>query len=193
MPTRKVFPTSALGDIYYNIPEYSLAQAYYDSTIQNIDKDYEDYRMPVETKSRSLTNLVTHLRVYTLEDSLADAGQSAGRSEAGTESIRSFENVRKKEEEERLQKQEEMQNNQFGMDYEQEHEHSSNQGGKWYFYNLNAKGFGQPEFRMRWGNRKLEDNWRRNNKQTLEFVEQSQESAGNRQHCEPEKRNPFQQ
>jgi hypothetical protein len=41
------------------------------------------------------------------------------------------------------------------------------QGGKWYFYNLNAKSFGQPEFRMKWGDRKLEDNWRRSNKQTV--------------------------
>jgi hypothetical protein len=41
------------------------------------------------------------------------------------------------------------------------------QGGQWYFYNMNAKGFGQPEFRMKWGERKLEDNWRRKNKQAL--------------------------
>jgi TolA-binding protein len=41
------------------------------------------------------------------------------------------------------------------------------QGGRWYFYNLNAKSFGQPEFRMKWGERKLEDNWRRRNRQTV--------------------------
>ena len=39
--------------------------------------------------------------------------------------------------------------------------------GQWYFYNLNAKSFGQPEFRMKWGDRKLEDNWRRKNKQSI--------------------------
>ena len=41
------------------------------------------------------------------------------------------------------------------------------QGGKWYFYNLNAKSFGQPEFKMKWGDRRLEDNWRRKNKMSI--------------------------
>ena len=46
---------------------------------------------------------------------------------------------------------------------------SAEQGGQWYFYNQAAKGFGQPEFRMKWGNRKLEDNWRRSNKSEILF------------------------
>jgi tetratricopeptide (TPR) repeat protein len=46
---------------------------------------------------------------------------------------------------------------------------TQDQGGKWYFYNQAAKGFGQPEFRMKWGSRKLEDNWRRSNKSETRF------------------------
>ncbi|KPK87267.1 MAG: hypothetical protein AMS27_02910 [Bacteroides sp. SM23_62_1] len=46
---------------------------------------------------------------------------------------------------------------------------ASEAGGKWYFYNEAAKSFGQPEFRMKWGNRKLEDNWRRKNKSEMSF------------------------
>ena len=42
-----------------------------------------------------------------------------------------------------------------------------NEGGKWYFYNPSAKSYGEPEFRRRWGKRKLEDNWRRRNKQVV--------------------------
>ena len=37
-------------------------------------------------------------------------------------------------------------------------------GGKWYFYNPATLSFGLSEFRKNWGKRKLEDNWRRSNK-----------------------------
>lgn len=37
-------------------------------------------------------------------------------------------------------------------------------GGGWYFYNPSAISLGYSEFLSRWGNRELEDNWRRKNK-----------------------------
>jgi len=40
-------------------------------------------------------------------------------------------------------------------------------GGNWYFYNNTAVGAGQNEFARIWGNRKLEDNWRRSNKEAV--------------------------
>jgi outer membrane protein assembly factor BamD (BamD/ComL family) len=42
-------------------------------------------------------------------------------------------------------------------------------GGKWYFYNPTAISFGQNEFRRKWGDRKLEDHWRRRNKAEVNF------------------------
>ena len=54
-------------------------------------------------------------------------------------------------------------------------------GGKWYFYNDAAKSFGQPEFKMKWGNRKLEDNWRRSNKSEISFETFASDSAANDQ------------
>ncbi len=40
-------------------------------------------------------------------------------------------------------------------------------GGGWYFYNPSAISLGYSEFMSRWGNRKLEDNWRRKNKNQI--------------------------
>lgn len=159
-PNQKGLTYLALADIYYNIPEYSLAQAYYDSTVQNIGNDYEDYENLV-TKSKSLTNLVKYLRVYTLEDSLQMLANMP-EAERLDKIDQIIENVRKKEEEDRLRKQEDKENNvSGGMAMNRPATGMNQKGGKWYFYNLTAKSFGQPEFRMRWGNRKLEDNWRR--------------------------------
>ena len=46
---------------------------------------------------------------------------------------------------------------------------NTNQSGKWYFYNTSLIAAGQTEFYRRWGNRKLEDNWRISNKQQISF------------------------
>ena len=43
----------------------------------------------------------------------------------------------------------------------------SNNGGKWYFYNVQSLGFGKGEFSRVWGNRPLEDNWRWSDKNII--------------------------
>ncbi|MDE7143044.1 MAG: hypothetical protein K2O33_09175, partial [Muribaculaceae bacterium] len=45
----------------------------------------------------------------------------------------------------------------------------SNGDDSWYFYNTMTKNAGKTEFQRRWGNRKLEDNWRRRNKSSFDF------------------------
>ena len=64
----------------------------------------------------------------------------------------------------------------LGQYYENEKRFRDNieQEGKWYFYNQSALTFGRTEFKRRWGDRKLEDNWRRANKTR---VNQSQAST----------------
>ena len=42
--------------------------------------------------------------------------------------------------------------------------------GKWYFYNPSTLSFGMSEFRKKWGKRKLEDNWRRKDKKSLNVL-----------------------
>jgi tetratricopeptide (TPR) repeat protein len=44
---------------------------------------------------------------------------------------------------------------------------SAGGSGAWYFYNPSAVSFGYSEFISKWGERKLEDNWRRRNKQQI--------------------------
>ena len=164
----------ALGDIYYEIPEYGLSQAYYDSSLQNIDQDYDDYEM-LTRKATSLTHLVEHSSVYELEDSLQYLAKLP-EEELYAKIDNIIEQVIKEEEEKRKREQEEMLDRQYGMAMGNNSRSGTNtQGGKWYFYNMNAKSVGQPEFRMKWGNRKLEDNWRRKNKQSFDVIEQTEE------------------
>ncbi len=174
-PNQKGLSYVSLGDIYYDIPEYVLSQAYYDSSLQNIDEDYDDYEQ-LTRKATSLTHLVEHSTVYELEDSLQLLAQLPEKDlYAAIDNI--IEEVVRKEEEQRKREQEEMLDRQYGMAMGTNNARQANntQGSTWYFYNMNAKSSGQPEFRMKWGNRKLEDNWRRKNKESLMEVDQPAE------------------
>ena len=44
---------------------------------------------------------------------------------------------------------------------------TSQQGGQWYMYSPTLVSRGQSDFKKKWGNRKLEDDWRRKNKAVL--------------------------
>jgi hypothetical protein len=60
----------------------------------------------------------------------------------------------------------------MGLYYENEQRYQgavSAEGG-WYFYNQAALTFGRTEFRRRWGDRRLEDNWQRSNKARVAFT-----------------------
>ncbi len=157
-----------LAKIFYEEPDYLLSAAYYDSAVSFLDEDYPGYR-GLATLSASLSGLVGHVQTYELEDSVQIlASLPEPERLAVIDGI--IEEVRRKEEEEREAQQQAMQDrafNQTMMSNNPREGGSGQQGGTWYFYNLNAKSFGQPEFRMKWGQRKLEDNWRRRNKQTI--------------------------
>jgi len=163
----------ALADIYYAVPKYELAQAYFDSTMQNIDNTVENYEQ-LSTKTNSLTRLVENLIVYELEDSVQILAKLP-EAELNARIDKIIEVVVAEEQEALKKKSEEALDQQYGL-LNQDPERAARSdgttdGGSWYFYNLNAKSFGQPDFRMRWGTRKLEDNWRRRNKQAVENFE----------------------
>jgi len=158
-----------LAKIFYEEPDYILSAAYYDSAVSFLDRDYPGYN-GLAALSASLTGLVYNISSYELEDSVQMlAALPEPQRFAIIDGI--IEEVRKAEEEARLAEQQAMQDLAFNQSMLYTNQpmggNSSQQGGKWYFYNLNAKSFGQPEFRMKWGERKLEDNWRRRNKQSL--------------------------
>jgi tetratricopeptide (TPR) repeat protein len=157
-----------LAEIYYNEPDYPLSAAYYDSAVSFLNTDYPGYRT-IQQRAGSLGNLVYYDNTYELQDSLQ---RLAAMPEEDLLKVIDgiIEQVRQEEEAKRLAEQQAMQDmayNQTVMMNNPQGSQSTQQGGTWYFYNLNAKSFGQPEFRMKWGDRKLEDNWRRSNKQTV--------------------------
>jgi len=170
---QKVTSSLKLGDIYFGVPDYELAQAYYDTAVQVMPEDYPDYEK-IKARTSYLTELVTNLIIIQTEDSLQMlVGMSEEERFAIIDKI-----IEEVIEEEKRQK--ELDEILAMTGGNQDLGSISNIGGptgsgSWYFYNPQALSFGFTEFRKKWGNRKLEDNWRLSNKQS--FFEQTEEET----------------
>ena len=152
----------ALAAYYYNKPNYMKSGIFYDSAVYFLDQKYPDY-LAIKNKSQSLNALVTQLTIIQREDSLQRVAKM-GEQERNALIASIIATVTKNEIEGKASSNNDRYN--LGQYYENERRFQGNidQEGKWYFYNQTALTFGRTEFRKRWGDRKLEDNWRRSNK-----------------------------
>jgi tetratricopeptide (TPR) repeat protein len=148
-----------LGDIYYEEENYHMSQAFYDSSLVFIEKNHKDYNFIYE-RSTVLTELVQHLNTIKTNDSILIIAA-----------------MPKKEMENFLYK--------LAVDLVEEEDKSNQQslagisspassgkGAKsaWYFYNENTRSSGFKKFQQRWGERPLEDNWRRADKRSGDLM-----------------------
>ncbi len=159
-----------LGDLSFSDRSYVPAKSYYDSSLTFLPQDYPAYR-EIQSRSASLTELVEHLTEFHLQDSLYKLSQLSRKEQERiiNETIR-----REREEEERKRAIEEAKQFQLPGTIAA---NSGGQGG-WYFYNQQTKAFGITDFRKVWGNRKLEDDWRRSNKTTSPEFDEGNLVAG---------------
>ena len=161
--TQKALSFLKRADIYFEKMNYKPAEANYDSAMTFLPKDYPDYAL-IEAKKKSLTSLVINLNVISLEDSLQ---QLAKMSE--TERGKAIDKIIAKIEEEEQIKEEKAQellnNPQLIPDQTPTPQTQDFGATAWYFYNPSTVTFGVGEFYKKWGNRKLEDNWRRSEKE----------------------------
>jgi len=149
-----------LGNINFDIPEYTIAEAYYDSAKSNLNPEYDLYSEIVDKKN-SLQDIVKYLKIIAFEDSVQTlAGMSDKERRKAIRGIIDdvIEEERKKKAADASPK----------YDPNASREITSN-GGSWYFYNPTTLNFGYAEFGKKWGERKLEDNWRRKNKRSVSF------------------------
>ncbi len=163
----------ALADYYYGKPDFIIAGKYYDSTVYYLDQKHPEYQS-LKTKSQDLNTVVSQLIIIHNEDSLQKVA-AMPESERNAFITNIINEITRAETEGRTSGYTDRYN--MGRYYENERRFQGNieQEGKWYFYNQSALTFGRTEFRRRYGDRKLEDNWRRANKA---IVPSGQLSAG---------------
>ena len=151
------------GDIYYEQRDYIKASPCYKEATQILSAESEQYAR-IQQRSETLDELVVEYSVVQLQDSLqalsklTEEEQRVVVDSIIARLIRAEEEAKKKEE----QAARDAANgvgprsvntaNMLG---------GGSQSRDWYFYNPQLLRSGQQAFRTQWGNRTLEDNWRR--------------------------------
>ena len=159
----------ALANYYFAKPDFIRSGMYYDSTVYFLDPSFPDYKEILE-KSQNLNALVSQLNIIQREDSLQKVARM-NESQRNTLISSLIAKATKEETDRKANEYTDRYN--LGQFYENERRFQGNieQEGKWYFYNQSAMAFGRTEFRRRWGDRKLEDNWNRSNKARVNIAQ----------------------
>ena len=146
----------SLADLHLEDREYELAQAYYDSTLANMDDDHPRYA-EVRNNARSLTELVEQLTIVLRNDSLRelcdlDEGERYARLEDIIDDLRA------------AQEEAEAEAERLAEEAIQASLNGPGSATAFWPYNPRLRTAGQSFFVDRWGDRPLEDDWRRSRK-----------------------------
>lgn len=169
-----------LGDYYLKEREYLKAQTCYDSCLF-----FMDARSGNDDKLRNLlvdlTELATHLQTIQIQDSLIRLAMLP-ETERNKVIDNRIQEMKDREEEAKEQiRREQAERNFFDRNHRISQGNavspSSGGSGDWYFYNPMTIALGKNDFQKKWGRRKLEDNWRRQNKAMVELADQPEEVA----------------
>ena len=163
-PNQKGLSYLKLGEINFDLTNYQLAGAYYDSAVVTISKDHPDYNS-ITARKKTLETLITHINTINKEDSLQ---RFAKLSENEQNKIidKIIANLELEEAKKLDEKENAKNKNQVPLNGANGGNLVAGAGARtsFYFYNQNTVAFGISDFTKKWGNRKLEDNWRRSNK-----------------------------
>lgn len=160
----------SLGKIYYDsLAQYKLAKLYYDSTLSVLPKDELDYK-EIEARQKILENFVEQYTIIQVNDSLLNLTKLAPDSlerflTAYIEKEEASEKQRREDEKKRKRNEARLAANNTGPFNQTSQDIGSNnfEGTVWYFYNTAAVSRGKSDFKRIWGDRALDNNWRRSN------------------------------
>jgi tetratricopeptide (TPR) repeat protein len=156
--TQKGLSYLSIADIKFkNEADYVTAKNYYDSVLTNLSPYYPGYRQ-IKLKSNNLQLLVDQLRVIAFEDTLQMLAKLD--EDARLVKIDALVNAE-------IQRGQTVVNNSAPANVgggsgaaTGPGTVTASTGSNFYFYNNTAVSKGFNDFKVRWGNRKLEDNWR---------------------------------
>ena len=173
------------GDIYYEQRAYVKAQPCYREAVTILTSDNEHYAR-IQQRSEVLDELIVSYNQAQLQDSLQRLGHMTEEEQRAIVD-RIIADLIKAEKEDSIRQAEEARalahgDGPLSVNTTNMLGGGGTQAGEWYFYNPQLIKQGQQEWRRRWGNRPLEDNWRRQNKQvsasfTDEMTDQTDASA----------------
>ena len=169
------------ASMFFEKSQYELAQAYYDTAVTSMDRDYEGYDS-IMNISQTLNELVMYAGVVRNQDSLmrVAAMDSVSRNALIDRIIaKVIEQEQIEKERREYEEQLALMGSAVGDDQQLKSEPTSNTtGGSWYFYNQTSVSKGITEFTRKWGMRKNEDNWRISDQRSLAAALNGEGSGG---------------
>lgn len=171
----KALAQLALGHILFDRRDYVKAQPCYSEAVPQLSDNFPDYKI-LKRRSDVLDELATYAGNVHLQDSLITLSKMTPEEQKEACQKLVDELIRQEKEAEEAAKREEHLANAAAQgsnikDKNAPTQYQMNTDKSWYFYNPTTVSAGKSEFQRRWGARKLEDDWRRRNKNTFSFDE----------------------
>jgi tetratricopeptide (TPR) repeat protein len=159
------------GDVFFEKQNYITAEINYDSALAVLPEDYPGY-LKIKDKKKTLSELVLNLNTIHVQDSLQALSKMSDkeREKAIDKMIAQLE----KEEQRKLEEQKVKERIKQENIAAQNTTTTAPPGASaklWYFYNPNTVSLGVADFTKKWGPRKLEDDWRRSQKESFNTTE----------------------
>lgn len=142
-----------------NKTDYVRAKKYYDSTVLTLSPNYPGF-LAIQKKASNLQLLTDRLQIISREDTL----QMLARMDEKTRAL-AIDSMVTREILQQQAAQSNITNSAKNVSNTSSNTVFNTPGGSsFYFYNSNAVSQGYNDFKKTWGDRKLEDNWRRSNR-----------------------------
>ncbi|MGB5646877.1 MAG: hypothetical protein WBM55_07120 [Muriicola sp.] len=165
-----------LAEYYFDKNAYKTAGAYYDSVLPNLPENTKKFRS-IKKKLDNLEDVITYESTVQYADSVIAVYNMP--LEERKDYFQAYIDQLKAKADELAAKEESRLN--AGLAIFGESKGGKENKGKFYFYNIASLGYGKTDFKNKWGNRTLEDNWRwstKNTSQGLDLVANSEGPQG---------------
>jgi len=176
-----------LANLFWDKQEYVEAYHHCDTAHGLVDRNSPHYN-EIKKMLKSSRKIANKYNVINYNDSIISLARLP-ESERVEFIDQYIESLKEKDLKNKISKEESPKSNFNSYEYNRQAQNSMSisSGGGWYFYNPSAISLGYSEFLSRWGNRKLEDNWRRKSKNETFLEEGLDEEIDNNAPTEKEK------
>ncbi len=160
--------------------EYKIAGAYYDSTLTNLPTNTKKYRT-IKKKLDNLEDVISYEDIAHYADSVITVYHMPKEKQIAyynsyIDELKAADIAAAKKEEKRVT---------AGINAFANTKGGKANKGKFYFYNITSLGYGKNDFKAKWGDRVLEDDWRWSNKNTVQISEATGEEISATEDNEP--------
>ncbi|MCX7729223.1 MAG: tetratricopeptide repeat protein [Bacteroidia bacterium] len=172
-PKQKSYSYLKLGDLFFEEGQYVESGKYYDSAVTTLPKSHKNYDKIVARKE-VLQTLITYIQGIHELDSLIQLSK-INKDEIDRLIDRQIKQYMAEKEKKKKEQEEKGKSTPPGPSNLNDPNNNpfAAQSNSFYFYNKTAVNYGIQDFIKKWGNRPLEDNWRRSVKnKTLEAPEE---------------------